>query len=272
MNGDKAIMENRFSDFYAEVSDKRRVAFDLEDSYVDDEYRYCPSIEINIFGIPADTEESEAVRILDGEAEGGVHVATLVGNLIQNGAMIRKGLSPVQMCDDHSYLLGYAMKALTEDGAPLNDEYELEMCASLFYIYNFSFNESYRDSEFMTAMVEQIPNILLYTSNIYPDMIVYYPRALPYEKDTYTIIKEGLAELAHKETVERVTKILNGEYEDDGQPHLILSEEQLNYVMRIRNEGDTYPASAIDKDEWKIYEDAGYREVWNSRLLYTYID
>ena len=100
----------------------------------------------------------------------------------------------------------------------------------------------------------------------------YYPRALPYEKDTYTIIKEGLAELAHKETVERVTKILNGEYEDDGQPHLILSEEQLNYVMGTRNEGDTYPASAIDKDEWKIYEDAGYREVGNSRLLYTYID
>ena len=40
MNGDKAIMENSFSDFYAEVSDKRRVAFDLEDSYGDDEYRY----------------------------------------------------------------------------------------------------------------------------------------------------------------------------------------------------------------------------------------
>ena len=111
---------------------------------------------------------------------------------------------------------------------------------------------------------------MLYTSNVYPDMIVYYPRALSYEKDTYTIIKEGLAELAHKETVERVTKILNGEYEDDGQPHLILSEEQLNYVMGTRNEGDTYPASAIDKDEWKIYEDAGYREIGNSRLLYIY--
>ena len=69
-----------------------------------------------------------------------------------------------------------------------------------------------------------------------------------------------------------MTKILDGEYEDDGQPHLVLSEEQLNYVMGTRNEGDTYPASAIDKDEWKIYEDAGYREVGNSRLLYTYID
>lgn len=264
-------MENRFSDFYAEVSDKRRVAFDLEDSYGDDEYRYCPLIKIDVFGIPEDTEDSEAERILEEEIGEGVHIAALTGHLIQSGAMIRKGFLPVQMCDDYSFLLGYAMKALTEPNAPLCDEFELEACESIFYLYDFIFDEPYRDSEFMTAMVEQIPNILLYTSNVYPDMIVYYPRALPYEKDTYTIIKEGLAKLAHKETVERVTKILNGEYEDDGQPHLILSEEQLNYVMGTRNEGDTYPASAIDRDEWKIYEDAGYREVGNSRLLFSWV-
>lgn len=265
-------MENRFSEFYAEISDKRRVAFDLEDSYGDDEYRYCPLIKIDVFGIPEDTEDSEAERILEEEIGEGVHIATLTGHLIQNGAMIRKGLSPVQMCDDHSYLLGYAMKALTEDGAPLNDAYELEMCASLFYIYNFSFNEPYRDSEFMTVMVEQIPNILLYTSNVYSDMVVYYPSPLPYEKDAYTRIKEGFAELAYKETIERLEKQKKGEYVEDGKPHLVLSEEQLNYVMRSRNKGDTYPSSAIDKDEWKIYEDAGYREVGNSRLLCAWIN
>lgn len=121
-------------------------------------------------------------------------------------------------------------------------------------------------------MVKQLPNLLLYTVNVYPDMVVYYPRALPYEKDAYTRIKEGLAELAHKETIERINKIMSGDYVDDGKPHLILSEEQLNYVMRTRNAGDTYPASAIDRDEWKIYENAGYKEVGNSRLLFTFVE
>lgn len=34
-------MENRFCGFYAEISDKRPVTFDLEDSCGNDEYRYC---------------------------------------------------------------------------------------------------------------------------------------------------------------------------------------------------------------------------------------
>lgn len=127
-------------------------------------------IKIDAFGIPEDTDDSEAERILKEESGECVHIATLTGHLIQNGAMIRKGFSPVQMCDDYSFLLVYAMKALTEP---------------------------YRDSEFVTAMVEQIPNILFYTSNVYPDMVVYYPCALPYGKYTYTIIKEELANLAH---------------------------------------------------------------------------
>lgn len=265
-------MINQFCDFYAEITDKRRIAFTLDDSYGDDEYRYCPMVKLDIFGIPADVEESEAEQILDGEKSGGVHIATLIGNIISVGAMLRKGLSPVQMCDDHSYLLGYAMKALTEQGAPLFDEIELDMCSSLFYIYDFIFDAPYRDSEFMTAMVKQLPNLLLYTVNVYPDMVVYYPRALPYEKDAYTRIKEGLAELAHKETIERINKMMSGDYVDDGKPHLVLSEEKLNYVMRTRNEGDTYPASSIDRDEWKIYENAGYKEVGNSRLLFTFVE
>ena len=109
-------MINEFSEFYTEIVEKSRTAFTLDDSYGDDEYRYCPFVTIEIFGIPADTGDTEAERILDGEADG-IHIATLSGNLILNGAMIRKGLSPVQMCDDHSYLLGYAMKALTEQAA-----------------------------------------------------------------------------------------------------------------------------------------------------------
>lgn len=65
-------------------TDKRRIAFTLDNSFGDDEYRCCPLIKIHIFGIPADTADSEDERILDGEAEGGVHIAILVGNLIQN--------------------------------------------------------------------------------------------------------------------------------------------------------------------------------------------
>lgn len=258
-------MINEFSEFYTEMVEERRTAFTLDDTYGDDEYRYCPFVTIEIFGIPADTDDTEAEHILDEEANG-IHIATLSGNIILIGAMLHKGLSPVQMCDDHSYLLGYAIKALTEQDAPLHDDVELDMCTSIFYIYELIFDEPYRDSEFMTEMVKQIPNVLFYNINVYPDMLVYYPSPLSYEKDTYTRIKEGLAELAHKETIERLDKMSKGKDVDDGKPHLVLSEEQLNYVMQTRNEGDTYPSS-INRNEWKIYGDAGYREVGNSRLL-----
>ncbi len=63
-----------------------------------------------------------------------------------------------------------------------------------------------------------------------------------------------------------------GEDVEDGKPHLVLSEEQLNYIMRTRNEEDTYPASAIGRDEWENYERAGFCEVGNSRLLFVWVD
>lgn len=63
------------------------------------------------------------------------------------------------------------------------------VCKPVFYIYDFIFDEPYRDSEFMTAMVNQIPNLLPYTSNTYPNMVVYYFRPLPYEKTPTLVLK-----------------------------------------------------------------------------------
>ena len=65
---------------------------------------------------------------------------------------------------------------------------------------------------------------------------------------------------------------MNGKYVEGGKPHLVLSEVQLNCVMWTRNEGNTYPAYAINRHEWKIYEDAGYIEIGNSRLLYIFLE
>lgn len=248
-------MITEFQDYFAEVKNNRRAVFSLDDTYDGDENRYCPYCELKIFGVPTDVEEHIAEQILAGQAEGAVHIATLTGFFILNSALLRKGWSSVQMADDHSYLLGYAMKALTEEGTPLSGDIELEFCTSLFYIYDFIFEEKYRDSEFITEMIKKMPSLLLYTSNAYLDMLVYYPSPLPYEKDVVTRVKEGFAKLAAKEVRERLAKELNGEYVDGS-----------------RNVGDTYPVSAIDRPEWELCESAGFSEVGNSRLLYACVD
>lgn len=265
-------MISKFQNYFAEADGGGRAVFSLDDTYDLNENQLCPYCVIKLFGIPAGVEESVEEQIVEGEAEGAVHIATLTGFVILNDTILRKGLSPVLIADDHSGDLGYAIKALTEDGAPLSDELDLQLCTSLFYIYEFIFEEEYRDREFISKMIKKIPDLLLYTSYVYPDMLVYYPKPLPYEKDALVRAKEAFAALAAKEVIERMKQARNGEYVDDGKPHLELGDEQLNIIMGSRNEGDSYPAAAIDRSEWELYESAGFREVGNSRLLYAWVD
>ena len=77
-----------------------------------------------------------------------------------------------------------------------------------------------------------------------PDIIAAYPQPLPYEKSIHQKVKEGMA------------------------IEIVLDEDHQNYILGRRIKGEGYPASAIDKAEWKFYHAAGFKEHLNTRVLF----
>ena len=107
-------------------------------------------------------------------------------------------------------------------------------------------------------------------------MMIYYPRPLPYDTRLMDIQKAIASEtvsqvLARNAKLEAIQEdpTIDSDY-DNEEPHLALSQDQINMVMGKRVEGDSYPESAKDLPLWGYYEFAGFSEWKNTRALYYF--
>ena len=236
--------QEHFRDVFTYSIDPSRHSLEYED--INFESDYIKYYSIGIFGIPHGLSEEEEDNIFS-DPEKAVRIGTIEGYLILGEEIERRGYNLYDMCDEINADLEYVISALCESGGVMQ-AHNITRPLNIFYIHEVEFeNEEFRDM-MLTDILIELPDIMFSHTNILPEMMIYYPRPLPYDTRLMDIQKA----IANEE------------------PHLALSQDQINMVMGKRVEGDSYPESAKDLPLWGDYEFAGFSEWKNTRVLYNF--
>ena len=169
--------------------------------------------------------------------------------------------------------LEYVISALCESGGVMQ-AHDIHRPLNIFYIHEVEFeNEEFRDM-LLTDILIELPDIMFSHTNILPEMMIYYPRPLPYDTRMKEIqnaiaVETSTQLRAHMEKLKAMEEDPTIDSDYDDEPQLALSEDQINILMGKRVEGDSYPEAAKDLPLWGDYEFAGFSEWKNTRVLYN---
>lgn len=116
--------------------------------------------------------------------------------------------------------------------------------------------------------------------HVRPELLAYYPAPLEHSPDMN--IEERYETLQHI-AVQKLDTAFSIVDEDNfnkkSSSNVVkfgdayqFTEDELNLVMRRRHSGSSYPEEAKDRNEYVFYEENGFKEVGDSRLLYKYIE
>ena len=263
--------QEHFRDVFTYSIDPSRHSLEYED--INFESDYIKYYSIGIFGIPHGLSEEEQDNIFS-DPEKAVRIGTIEGYLILGEEIERRGYNLYDMCDEINADLEYVISALCESGGVMQ-AHNITRPLNIFYIHEVEFeNEEFRDM-MLTDILIELPDIMFSHTNILPEMMIYYPRPLPYDTRLMDIQKAIASEtvsqvLARNAKLEAIQEdpTIDSDY-DNEEPHLALSQDQINMVMGKRVEGDSYPESAKDLPLWGYYELAGFSEWKNTRVLYS---
>ena len=263
--------QEHFRDVFTYSIDPSRHSLEYED--INFESDYIKYYSIGIFGIPHGLSEEEEDNIFS-DPEKAVRIGTIEGYLILGEEIERRGYNLYDMCDEINADLEYVISALCESGGVMQ-AHNITRPLNIFYIHEVEFeNEEFRDM-MLTDILIELPDIMFSHTNILPEMMIYYPRPLPYDTRLMDIQKAIASEtvsqvLARNAKLEAIQEdpTIDSDY-DNEEPHLALSQDQINMVMGKRVEGDSYPESAKDLPLWGYYELAGFSEWKNTRVLYS---
>ncbi|MBQ5558805.1 MAG: hypothetical protein IIT46_03365 [Lachnospiraceae bacterium] len=264
--------QEHFRDVFTYSIDPSRHSLEYED--INFESDYIKYYSIGIFGIPHGLSEEEEDNIFS-DPEKAVRIGTIEGYLILGEEIERRGYNLYDMCDEINADLEYVISALCESGGVMQ-AHNITRPLNIFYIHEVEFeNEEFRDM-MLTDILIELPDIMFSHTNILPEMMIYYPRPLPYDTRLMDIQKAIASEtvsqvLALNAKLEAIQEdpTIDSDY-DNEEPHLALSQDQINMVMGKRVEGDSYPESAKDLPLWGYYELAGFSEWKNTRVLYNF--
>ena len=264
--------QEHFRDVFTYSIDPSRHSLEYED--INFESDYIKYYSIGIFGIPHGLSEEEEDNIFS-DPEKAVRIGTIEGYLILGEEIERRGYNLYDMCDEINADLEYVISALRESGGVMQ-AHNITRPLNIFYIHEVEFeNEEFRDM-MLTDILIELPDIMFSHTNILPEMMIYYPRPLPYDTRLMDIQKAIASEtvsqvLARNAKLEAIQEdpTIDSDY-DNEEPHLALSQDQINMVMGKRVEGDSYPESAKDLPLWGYYELAGFSEWKNTKVLYNF--
>ena len=210
-------------------------------------------------------EDGNIAMIRRGEE---LHVVSILGEEIE-----RRGYNLYDMCDEINADLEYVISALCESGGVMQ-AHDIHRPLNIFYIHEVEFeNEEFRDM-LLTDILINLPDIMFSHTNILPEMMIYYPRPLPYD-NRMKELQNAIAVETSTQLRARMEKLkameedptIDSDYDDE--PQLALSKDQINILMGKRVEGDSYPEAAKDLPLWGDYEFAGFSEWKNTRVLYN---
>lgn len=262
--------QKHFNDIFTCSVDNSRHSFEYDELNFDSDYIKYYSIDI--CGIPHGLDEDAEDKMFS-DPETAVHIGKIEGYLILAEEIERRGHNLYDMCDALDADLEYVISALCEGGGVIQ-AHNINRPLNIFYIHEVEFdNEEFEDMMELDILTS-LPDIIFSHTNIYPEMMIYYPRPLPYDTRLKDIQKAIATEtvsqiLTRKAKLDAIQEdpTIDSDYDNDDQ-HLALSNDQINMVMGKRVEGDSYPEEAKDPALWESYELAGFSEWKNTRVMY----
>lgn len=247
-----------FENFFTLSKSEDKRYFDCDD-YESNVIFPC---NIDIYGIPSDIDEE---IIMYDDSECALKIGNISGYMILAKDIEDRGIDIHDLCGSIDADLEFVCSALQEGGGPAEKE-EIFYDYNMFYIHEIEIDSKYMTKELFSKIVSELPEILLYHYHVCPEMLIYYPVPLEYDR-CMDELQQRIAEAALSESL----KHLYGDDEtDDDTPHLVMSPDQLNRAMGKRVQGESYPESAKDKPLWEMYESNGFKEWLNTRVLYNF--
>lgn len=234
---------------------------------------------IAFYGIPSDLTDEQMDNIYEGDYHDAIKIGELLGCLILCKQILNEGYDPVEICDNESGELEYAMSALSDIEGPLNldsgDPYQ-----DVYYIHELNMFPSYDDELLKSKIIDELPRIIISLLHASPEIIAYYPSPLEYEPDPNELARNEALKLFAAQKMEAVAKRMNLHNDDISEDNKIINfgdgyrfnDDELKIVMGRRHSGSSYPEEAKDKSEFAFYEANGFIEAGDSRLLYKYAD
>ena len=169
--------QEHFRDVFTYSIDHTSHSFEYED--INYESDYIKYYSIGIFGIPHGLSEEEEDRMFS-DPDKAVRIGTIEGYLILSEEIERRGYNLYDMCDEINADLEYVISALCESGGVMQ-AHDIHRPLNIFYIHEVEFeNEEFRDM-LLTDILINLPDIMFSHTNILPEMMIYYPRPLPYD-------------------------------------------------------------------------------------------
>ena len=250
------VRNMEFERIFTRVSNESVRYFGMNDH--EDYIFYC---SLNIEGVPENISENEKEKIYD-NPELAVKIGRIDGWMILGRTMFEHDIDLYKECDAISGSLEFVCSALMENNGPVAANYMTDM----FYIDEIEINEEYYSEDLFSEIIDELPDSLFTHYHVWSEILIYYPRPLPYEDKLEELEKE-LAVRAYSDVIDRN---FNGNSSDE--PHLIMSRDQFNIIAGRRRDGQSYPEVAKDTTLWERYEECGFEEWLNTRVMYKMID
>lgn len=272
--------EIEFEYICAECPDTKKHMFRLnkdECDYDCDSHRTCIIWNnIVIYGVPVGFSEEEWEEDDQDAYNNAIKIGKIKGCLILCNQILSLGEEPLDICDDESADLEYTISSLSDENGPLNIETG-EPFQDVYYIDDFTMEPEYDDPELKSRILQELPHIIFTLFHNTPELIAYYPSPLDYEPDpAIQTRKKALMNIAMQK-LDSNYFVNDSENQEESKDSLFgkayeFNDDEINIVMGRRNSTSSYPEEAKDKKEFALYEDNGFIEAGNSRLLYKHVN
>lgn len=268
----------KFESIYADYSDKNSLIFELGDSYYDN-YDCVDTCliwsHITFYGVPFGFSDDQINSLFNRDYREVVKIGELHGCLIMCKQIIEEDDDPLEVCDASDGDLEYTISALSDEDGPLNMETG-DPEQDVFYIHEFQMESEYDDASLKSRILDELPGLILSFLHIAPDILAFYPAPLEYTPDPAE--QERYQKLQHiaKQKMDSALGAIIGEQPAKQPSSNVLkfgdayqfTEDELKFVTRRRYSGSSYPDEAKDPKEYAFYQENGFEEAGNSRLLY----
>ena len=243
-----------FHDIFAVADTRSRCYFDFEG----DEDSYFEHGFIHLYGIPDDLPEGDIENIYNGGSDKAVYIGEIIGTLILGNQMSVDGENFLMLCDDMSADLSYVASSFISDDII---DLIIGVYADVYYLHELEMEKGYDDYDLKCHILDKLPYIIFSLYHVKPQYLAYYP--LPLERT------DGNALVPKHNVSLKIDPKITADGLPENRTDILLNDNELDSLI----EGDApYPTSAKDTELWKLYEDCGFEEIGNTRLLYKVIE
>lgn len=267
---------------YESGTEDQMIFLEHEPGDYDSEDMYVEYAAFDVYGVPEDMDDADFEKATSGTIQGIPHLAQVRGMFIPCRQMLDDGEDPYTVCDDISGELEFIMSILTKERGPLSDE-EGDPFQDVFYIDEIEVEEAF--GKYELALMDRILKELAYLIKRFlhqdPQIIAYYPA--PTKEDWYEEPqnRHAVSGLLMEKVAKKIDGILGHEVKKEITPEAVsedgkvirlpgeynFSEDDINYVLGRRMSDAAYPEEMKDKRLFDLYEQNGFREINQTRLL-----